>query len=117
MRLAGGAGALASLFPRGVLAEIVPAGSVIIRIHRQAHSPLWFGPQPGTPPRHRFDAPAGEYRVLYCAARITGAFVESVLRKLAGRIVARGYVDERVWSGVTVRRALRLAKLRDKGLH
>ena len=57
MRLAGGAGAPASLFPRGVLAEIVPAGSVIIRIHRQAHSPLWFGPQPGTPPRHRFDAP------------------------------------------------------------
>jgi hypothetical protein len=40
-----------------------------------------------------------------------------VLRKPAERIVARAYVDERVWSGVTVRRALRLAKLRDEGLH
>ncbi len=115
--MAGGAGAPTSLFPRGVLAEIVPAGSVIIRMHHQAHSPLWFGPRPGTPPQHRFDAPAGEYRVLYCAARLAGAFVESVLRKPAGRIVARAYIDERVWSEVTVRRALRLAKLRDEGLH
>ena len=115
--MAGGAAAPAALFPRGVLAEIVPAGSVIIRIHHQAHSPLWFGPQPGTPPQHRFDAPAGEYRVLYCAARLAGAFVESVLRKPAERIVARAYVDERMWSGSTVRRALRLAKLRDEGLH
>jgi hypothetical protein len=55
--------------------------------------------------------------MLYCAARLAGAFVESVLRKPAGRIVARAYVDERVWSVLTVQRVLRLAKLRDEGLH
>ena len=115
--MAGSAGAPEALFPRGVLAEVVPAGSVIVRVHRQAHGPLWFGPKPGVPPQHRFDAPAGEYRTLYCAARLAGAFVESVLRKPSGRIVARAYVEERVWSDLTVRRTLRLAKLRDEGLH
>jgi RES domain len=107
----------AGRFPRGVLAETLPAGSVLIRVHHQARSPLWFGPKPGIPPQHRFDAPSGEYRTFYCAARLAGAFVESVLRKPAGRVVARAYVEERAWSELTVRRALRLAKLRDEGLH
>jgi hypothetical protein len=111
----GGAGA--APFPRGMLAEALPEGSVLVRVHHLAHGALWFGPRPGVPPQHRFDAPAGEYRTLYCAARLAGAFVESVLRKPAGRVVARTYVDERGWTELTVRRALRLAKLRDEGLH
>ena len=115
--MVGGTGAPTALFPRGVLAEIIPVGTIIVRMHHESRSPLWFGPQPGIPPQHRFDAPGGEYRTLYCAARLAGAFVESVLRKPAGRIVARAYVDERVWSDLTVRRILRLAKLRDEGLH
>jgi hypothetical protein len=32
-------------------------------------------------------------------------------------IVARAYAEEWVWSNLTVRRLLRLAKLRDEGLH
>ena len=104
-------------FPRGMLAETVPASGVLIRVHHLAHGPLWFGPRPGVPPQYRFDAPNGEYRVLYCAARLAGAFVESVLRRPARRIVARAYVEERGWSELTPRRALRLVKLRDEGLH
>ena len=107
----------AALFPRGLLAEVLPAGSVLVRVHHLAHDAVWFGPRPGVPPQHRFDAPAGEYRTLYCAARLGGAFVESVLRKPAGRIVARAYVEERGWSELTTLRVLRLAKLRDEGLH
>lgn len=106
-----------TLFPRGLLAEVLPVGSVMVRVHHLAQSAVWFGPRPGGPPQHRFDAPAGEYRILYCAARLAGAFVESVLRKPAGRIVARAYVEERGWSELTTRRVLRLAKLRDEGLH
>ena len=111
----GGAGT--ALFPRGMLAETLPAGSVLVRVHHLAHGAVWFGPRPGLPPQHRFDAPAGEYRTLYCAARLAGAFVESVLRKPAGRIIARAYVEERGWTEITGRRALRLVKLRDEGLH
>jgi hypothetical protein len=112
-----GAAARGVRFPRGMLAETLPAGSVLVRVHHQAHRPVWFGPRPGLPPQHRFDALAGEYRTLYCAARLAGAFVESMLRKPAGRIATRAYVEERAWSELTVRRALRLAKLRDEGLH
>ena len=112
-----GAGARGVMFPRGTLAETLPTGSVLARVHHQARGPLWFGPKPGVPPQHRFDAPSGEYRTLYCAARLAGAFVESVLRKPTGRIVARAYVEELAWSELTVRRALRLVKLRDEGLH
>jgi len=114
--LSASAGEPSVRFPRGVLTEVIPAGSAIVRVHHQAYSPLWFGPQPGVPPQHRFDAPNGEYRTLYCAARLAGAFVESVLRR-PGRIVSRAYLEERVWSELTVRRTLRLAKLRDEGLH
>jgi RES domain len=74
-------------------------------------------PLTGVPPQHHFDAPGGEYRTLYCAARLAGAFVESVLRKPAGRIIARAFIEERGWSELTTRRPLRLAKLRDEGLH
>lgn len=115
--MVGGTGTPTAQFPRGVLAEIIPVGTIIVRMHHESRGPLWFGPRLGIPPQHRFDAPGGEYRMLYCAARLAGAFVESVLRKPAGRIVARAYVDERVWSELTVRRMLRLAKLRDEGLH
>jgi hypothetical protein len=101
----------------GMLAESIPAGTVLVRVHHHTHSPLWFGPRPGALPQHRFDAPAGEYRTLYCAARLAGAFVESILRRPAGRVVARTYVEERVWTELTVRRVLRVAKLRDEGLH
>jgi hypothetical protein len=100
-----------------LLAEVLPEGSVLVRVHHLAHGAVWFGPRHGVPPQHRFDAPAGEFRTLYCAARLAGAFVESVLRKPTGRVIARAYVEERGWSELTARRALRLAKLRDEGLH
>ena len=99
-----------------MLAETIPAGAVLIRAHHLAHGPVWFGPRPGLPPQHRFDAPSGEFRVLYSAARLAGAFVESILRRPAGRIVRRAYVEERGWTELTTRRVLHLAKLRDEGL-
>ena len=99
-----------------MLAEVIPWGIIVVRVHHEADGPLWFGPQPGTPPQHRFDASNGEYRILYCAARLAGAFVELVFRR-PGRIVARAYAEEWVWSNLTVRRMLRLANLRDEGLH
>jgi hypothetical protein len=100
-----------------MLADVIPAGSVLVRVHHRAHSPLWFGPNLGFPPQHRFDAPGGEYRTFYCAARLAGAFVESLLRRPSGRIVRRAFIEERAWSEITIRRSLRLAKLRDEGLH
>lgn len=42
---------------------------------------LFWSPELGGPPRGRFDAPRGEYRVHYSALTVDGAFVEALLRQ------------------------------------
>lgn len=93
----------------------LPAGSRLIRIHRVCDGPIWFGPKRGSPPVYRFDAPEGEFRMLYAAATLTGAFVETVLRSNR-RIVAPAFVNERQWSVFQITRPLVLAKLHGHGL-
>ncbi|NTG04848.1 RES family NAD+ phosphorylase [Agrobacterium rhizogenes] len=85
-------------------------------MHTLARGPIYFGPLPERPPQNRFDAPAGEFRTLYAAERLEGAFVETVLRRPTGRILRRSFVEERGWSVVRPLRPLRLAKLFDEGL-
>jgi hypothetical protein len=45
----------------------------LFRIHRSSYDPLHFG----RAARYRFDAPAGEFGVLYCAEDEWGAFIET----------------------------------------
>jgi len=45
----------------------------LFRIHRASHDPLHFG----RAARNRFDAPAGEFGVLYCARDEWAAFIET----------------------------------------
>jgi hypothetical protein len=106
----------AKLFPNGLKSETLAAGTQIIKIHQSIYGPLWFSPAPGATPAYRFDAPNGEYRIMYTAKTLDGAFVETVLRKSTGRVLRRGFVEERSWSTMTVQRPLRLAKLYDDGL-
>lgn len=103
-------------FPQGLKSEELPAGGRLIRIHRKLHQPVWFGPPAGTPPANRFDAPNGEYRMLYAAAELEGAFVETVLHRPMGRIIAPRYLEERAWSELVPARPLKIAKLYDEGL-
>ncbi|MGI4800219.1 MAG: RES family NAD+ phosphorylase [Janthinobacterium lividum] len=87
-----------------------------MRIHWQTNGPVFFGPRVGTPPSNRFDAPGGQYRVLYAAAALPGAYVETVLRR-PGRVMRRQEADERAASRLQVQRTLTLAKVMDEGLH
>ncbi len=102
-------------FPSGLLEVEVPAGRELVRVHRLSNGAIWYGPGPGKPPAYRFDAPAGEYQTLYCAEQLTGAFVETVLRR-AQRIIGRPFVEQRGWTVLTCQRDLRLAKVFDEGL-
>ena len=102
-------------FPSGVLKTHLPAGQRIIRVHQIGKGALWFGPAPRMPPNYRFDAPAGEYRTLYAAEHLTGAFVETVLRQ-AKRIVGWPFVEARGWTEFTCKRDLIFAKAYDEGL-
>jgi hypothetical protein len=105
-----------SRFPSGLLTTQLNAGEVIVRIHRKGQGAVFFGPGAGRPPQGRFDAPAGEYGVLYAASRLEGAFVETLLRRPAGRIVRRAYIEERQWTPIRIERQLTLAKIMDEGL-
>jgi hypothetical protein len=94
----------------------LPVNSELIRIHHKDRGSVVFGPPSGGPPQNRFDAPHGEYRILYAAARLQGAFVETVLRRPQRRILRRAYVDERAWTILRPRRLVVLAKIYDEGL-
>jgi hypothetical protein len=105
------------MFRRGIKSEILEAGSSIIRIHHKDSGAIWFGPKPGLPPAFRFDAPAREYRTMYAAIAIGGAFVETVLHgRTEEQIVGRAFVEQRAWTEFTSFRPLKLMKLYDDGL-
>lgn len=88
----------------------------MVRIHPEDRGPIFFGPSPGSAPKNRFDAPGGEYRALYAAERLEGAFVETILRKPGGRVLRRAFVQQRAWSVLRTQRPLSLAKVYDEGL-
>lgn len=101
--------------PDRLLPHAVPVDSTFVRIHRIGHDARWFGPAPGDRPLYRFDAPSGEYRTLYGAMELEGAFAETVLRR-PRQLIQRDFVEARQWSEIRVMRDLTLAKLYDNGL-
>lgn len=104
-------------FPKGIKLETLAAGSALVRIHHRNHGPIWFGPKAGLPPSSRFDAPDGQYRTLYAALTLDGAFVETILHGRVGTsILSRSFVFDRGWSVLRTMRDLRLAKLHGDGL-
>lgn len=104
-------------FPNGIKTETLKSGSKFIRIHHRGQGPIWFGPKPGLPPANRFDAVSGEYRLMYAAAGLDGAFVETVLHgRTKDRILTRASVNLRAWTPIETCRDLDLVKLYDEGL-
>jgi hypothetical protein len=103
-------------FPAGLLPMQLDAGEIIVRIHRKGQGAVFFGPAAGKAPQNRFDAPAGEYGVLYAAQRLEGAFVETLLRRPSRRIVKRDFIEERQWTPIRIKRPVTVAKIMDEGL-
>ena len=103
-------------FPAGLLPMQLDAGEIIVRIHRKRQGAVFFGPSADKGPQNRFDAPAGEYGILYAARRLEGAFVETLLRRRSGRIVRRDFIEERQWTPLRLLRPVTLAKIMDEGL-
>jgi len=82
------------------------------RIHALARDPLHFGREP----LNRFDAPAGQFGVLYVAKDAHGAFIETFGHATGVRFVTEKEVRTRGLAVVAFRRPLRLADLRSEGL-
>jgi hypothetical protein len=83
-----------------------------VRIHQRGRAPLFFG----TTGAGRFDAPAGEFGVLYIARQPRGSFVETLLRDLSLHTLSWGDLERRLLTQLRVLRPLRLVDLRGPGL-
>jgi hypothetical protein len=85
--------------------------ATLSRIHRIDQDPAFWG-RTG---RNRFDAPAGEFGVLYAATDEYGAFVETFGDGLSRTVTVKS-LAARGWSRVEPRRDLRLCDLSGPGL-
>ena len=87
-----------------------------MRIHAQAKNALWFGPGSGRQPIHRFDDPAGRFRVCYLGTTLEVCFAETFLRNPPVGILALDDLAGRSIATVEVRRDLRLAPIHGSSL-
>lgn len=83
-----------------------------VRIHQASRKPLFFGKSGD----NRFDAPAGEFGVLYVGADPCCAFIETFGHATGVRVVTQGELRARALSTVESERALALVDLTGKGL-
>ncbi len=96
--------------------EKLAAGTKLHRIHRRTERALFFGPGAGRPPTHRFDAPGGEFGVLYVGLDFNAAFVETLLRNPEARIIDLVDLEIRNAAVLTQSRPLRLVHAYGAGL-
>jgi hypothetical protein len=82
------------------------------RIHARRHDPCHFG----RASRHRFDALAGEFGVMYVAKDVHGAFIETFGHATGVRFVTESELGARELVAITAGRPLRLVDLRAEGL-
>ena len=92
------------------------AGSSWFRCHRRIDEPVFFGPGAGIAPGYRFDAPAGEYQVLYVGLNYEAAFIETLLRNPKRRTVDWADLDIRNMAVLSNDAPLRLVKAHGEGL-
>jgi hypothetical protein len=98
--------------PASLRLKIVIVGWTWRRVHALARQPLYFG----RAPRNRFDAPAGQFGVLYVAKDAHGAFIETFGHATGVRFVTETELRTRGLAIVAFGRPLRLADLRAEGL-
>jgi hypothetical protein len=102
--------------PPDLPVSTLPTATKLWRIHRADYGPIWFGPAPGQPPQNRFDAPAGEFRICYFGQELEGAFVETLMRGRARRLVRLSELKERAASAVPLTREVHLVRVHSDGL-
>jgi hypothetical protein len=86
-------------------------GDTLVRIHRSDRQAAFWGKTRD----NRFDAPGGEFGVLYAASDHWGAFIETC-GGLLNRTVTASFLGARGWARVIPARDLRLVDLSGSGL-
>jgi hypothetical protein len=103
-------------FSRTLPIAEVERGTKWWRIHKTKSSPVFFGPEPGAPPTYRFDAPGGEYRILYIGQTLSAGFIETLLRNPRIPFIERTEIEIRSASALANDHILKLVDLRGGGL-
>lgn len=89
----------------------------LYRIHPANRYALFFGPAKGQPPRGRWDAPNGRFRVCYLAEKPHTAFAESFLREPGVLVLEAEDLAARSLAIVQILAPLRLVAMHGQGLH
>jgi hypothetical protein len=93
-----------------------PAGATWFRCHQTALGAVFFSPGPGKGAKHRFDAPGGEFQVLYLGLTYDAAIVETFFRNPRRRTVDLVDIDVRSMATLTNGAPLRLVQAHGSGL-
>ena len=102
----------ADLHSREPLIYTAKATQVWWRSHRDGNNPVFFGRTRS----NRWDAPGGDYGVMYLAAAERSAFMESIGRGvLRTRLVPAAQLTTRRLAKIRFRKALRLVDLASSG--
>jgi hypothetical protein len=102
---------------RRLAVDVHPVGEPLYRIHPAHFRALFFGPVAGSPPRGRWDAPDGSFRVCYLGERPFVAFAECFLRGPGTMVLETADLAVRAISVARPLRDLRLAAMHGAGLH
>lgn len=95
--------------------DVLPAGTVLHRIHRASLGPVFFGPGPDRPPTYRFDSASGRFGVLYAGLSRAGAVAETLLRNPQRLMVAASEITDRAATELACPRDLRVVTLYGSG--
>ncbi len=97
---------------RALPLHTVPTGTLLHRVHRLRHDPLYFDAGSDG----RWNDPSGAYGVCYCAERSYVAFAETFLRPVGLSFVTPEQLRERGMARLRVGRDLRLVSMHGAGL-
>ena len=94
---------MAPTLPAKLPTERIDRGTVLYRAHAVARSPLYFGPDAGKPPTHRFHAPDGSFQTCFLGLSEEAAFAEGVVHgPVPTQIVSRTTIESRAIAEIEV---------------
>jgi len=96
--------------------ETYAAGASWFRCHLSGLAPVFFGSGEGMPARHRFDAPGGEFQIIYLGLSYDAAIVETFFRNPRRRTIDQDDVDARSMARLISGGDLRLVQAHGAGL-
>ncbi len=102
----------ADLVRRNPLVTTLSRGSLLHRFHSKPHAPIHFDRSQGG----RFNAPDGQYGVLYAATAREGAFAETFLRVPGRTLISLELVKAKAYAQISVSRPVRIIRLAGPGL-